>query len=385
MIPYGRQSIDAADIESVVSVLRSDFLTQGPAVPQFEMAVSKMCGARYAVASNSATSALHLACRALDVRRGDIVWTSPITFVASANCALYCGAEIDFVDVDIETGNISVSALEAKLIWAESHNKLPKVLIVVHFAGQPCDMDSISRLAKKYNVSLVEDASHAIGASYNNEMVGACHYSDITIFSFHPVKIITAGEGGLATTNSSRLAEKMALLRSHGVTRDKNQMVDPSDEQWNYEQIDLGFNYRMTDIHAALGYSQLSKLEEFVDKRNDLAALYDSLLCDSSRVKPLIVRPDRRSAYHLYVIRLLNQSGEKRGSLFDSLRNQGVGVNVHYRPVHTQPYYSNMGFKQNDFPQAEEFYSQILSLPLYPDLEEESVKYIVDRLLENLN
>lgn len=377
MIPYGKQDLNQADIDAVVEVLQSDWLTQGPKVPAFEQAVCDYTGAKYAVAVNSATSALHLACLALGVGPGDLVWTSPITFVASANCALYCGADIDFVDVDAATGNMCPKALQQKLIDAYANGKLPKVVIPVHLCGHSCDMEAIAALAKEYGFKLIEDASHAIGGSFHGHKIGSGYYSDITIFSFHPVKIITSAEGGMALTNSEALAQNMAALRSHGVTRDASQLHRPDEGGWYYEQHQLGFNYRMTELQAALGLSQMTRLDEFVSHRNRISEHYDSALAPL----PLsIVRPldNSISGRHLYVIRL--QQPEKRRALFDELRQQGIQVHVHYFPVHLQPFYMGLGFKEGDFPNAEHFYKAILTLPLFPTLSDVERDYICSQI-----
>lgn len=377
MIPYGKQDISQADIDAVVAVLASDYLTQGPKVPEFEQAIVKKVGAKFAVAVNSATSALHIACLALDVKPGDLVWTSPITFVASANCALYCSADIDFVDVDPTTGNLCPIAFKVKLELAKQVGRLPKVVIPVHLAGHSCDMQAISELAKQYRVSVIEDASHAIGGQYHGAQIGACKYSDITVFSFHPVKIITTAEGGVATTQDPRLAEKLMLLRSHGITKNAAQLINADEGDWYYEQHALGFNYRMTDLQAALGVSQVPRLDEFVCQRNALAGLYRSQLADF----PLeIVEPLEQSlsARHLFIIRLMQPN--KRRAVFDAMRSQGIQVHVHYFPVHLQPYYQKLGFSQGQFPHAEYFYQSILTLPLYPNLSPEQVTYICSTL-----
>src|SRR5690554_3557585 len=353
MIPYGRQNITQDDIDAVVEVLRSDFLTQGPVVEQFEQSVAEHVGAGYGVAVNSATSALHLACLSLELGRGDWLWTSPITFVASANCGLYCGAQVDFVDIDPKTYNLCPKALEAKLIEAKRNGKLPKVLVPVHFSGQPCDMQAIHALSQQYGFKIIEDASHAIGGKYQNEFIGNCHYSDITVFSFHPVKIITTAEGGIALTNGDALAEKMNLYRSHGVTRDTNLMTHEPDGPWYYQQVELGYNYRMTELQAALGISQMQRLDEFVAQRHALAKRYDELLADLPIILPW-QHADSYSGLHLYVIRLrLNQISKTHLQVFEELRAAGIGVNLHYIPVHMQPYYQNMGFKAGDFPETE--------------------------------
>lgn len=380
MIPYGRQEITAADIDAVVAVLRSDFLTQGPAVPAFEQAVARYCGSAHAVAVNSATSALHLACLALGVGRGDSVWTSPISFVASANCALYCGASVDFVDIDARTGNMSADRLDEKLQQAKASGSLPKVVIPVHLCGQPCDMAGIHALGQEYGFRIIEDASHAIGARYRDQPIGNCRYSDIAVFSFHPVKIITTGEGGMALTNSAQLADRMALLRSHGITRDPSRMTHEPDGPWYYQQIDLGFNYRMTDIQAALGMSQLERVEGYVSRRLQLADHYNALLADLPVVLP--ARDDiSRSSAHLYVIRLrLDQIQISHRAVFSELRSRGIGVNLHYIPIYAQPYYEAMGFAPGAYPEAERYYASALSLPLYPALSEEDQRTVAASL-----
>ena len=385
MIPYGRQNISESDIQAVVEVLQSDFLTQGPVVPAFENALAQYCGGQHAVAMNSATSALHLACLALDVKPGDRVWTSPITFVASANCALYCGASVDFVDIDPLTYNLSVECLAEKLRQAERRGCLPKVVIPVHFAGLSCDMEAIHRLSRQYGFKIIEDASHAIGGRYRGEPIGNCRYADIAIFSFHPVKIITTGEGGMALTNDAGLAKKMALLRSHGITREPADMTQAADGPWYYQQIELGFNYRITDIQAALGLSQLNRLDAFVDRRHQLAEIYRQQLAGlplNWQLQP----DDCRSSLHLFVIRLqTSQIGKPHLNVFRQLRDAGIGVNLHYIPVHLQPYYQNLGFKPGDYPQAEQYYAEAITLPLYPDLTESQVLQISGALQENLN
>lgn len=367
-IPYGRQDIRQSDIDEVISVLKSDFLTQGPMVPKFENSVAKYCGATHALAANSATSALHMACLALGVGLGDYVWTTPITFVASSNCALYCGAKVDFVDIDPQTYNLCPLALEHKLEKAALSGVLPKVLIVVHLCGQPSNMSTISALAKKYHFQTIEDASHAIGGRYQNLPIGNCKYSDITIFSFHPVKIITTAEGGMALTNSSKLAEKMALFRSHGITRDPAQMTQAPDGPWYYQQIELGYNYRMTELQAALGASQMTRLDEYVERRHTLARRYDLLLASLPVTTPW-QHPDSYSGLHLYPIRLqLDKIKLSHLQVFEALREQEIGVNIHYIPVHTQPYYQKMGFDPVDFPNSMAYYSEAISLPMYQTL-----------------
>lgn len=380
MIPYGRQDINQADIDAVVDVLKSNFLTQGPQVPLFEQKVASYCGAKHALAVNSATSALHIACLALDLKVGDWLWTTPITFVASANCGLYCGANVDFVDIDPRTYNMSSSALEIKLIEAKKTGSLPKVVVPVHLCGQPCDMEAIYALSQKYGFKIIEDASHAIGGRYKGEPIGNCSYSDITIFSFHPVKIITTAEGGMAVTNDAALAEKMALYRSHGITRDPVQMTHAADGPWYYQQIDLGFNYRMTELQAALGVSQMDRLDSFVARRHELAQRYNSLLADLPVVLPW-QHPDSYSGLHLYVIRLnLKQIEKTHLEVFKLLRSQEVAVNLHYIPVHTQPYYEQMGFRQGDFPNAEQYYCEAISLPMFQTLTDEQQDTVIDAL-----
>lgn len=382
MIPYGRQDISDEDVDAVIDVLRSDFLTQGQCVPSFEKAVSEYCGGKYAVAVNSATSALHLACLASGVTKGSLVWTSPITFVASANCALYCGAQVDFVDIDPETFNISVNSLEQKLKQAELTNCLPDVLIVVHFAGSSCDMEQIDSLRQRYGFKIIEDASHAIGGSYGDSKIGVCIYSDITVFSFHPVKIITTGEGGMAVTSDELLADKMRLLRSHGITRDAECMSGDPDGGWYYQQIELGFNYRMTDVQAALGVSQLSRLDSFIQKRNQLALRYYEMI-SALPVSAQCVPGENLSAWHIFPVRL-HAGKEIRVKVYNQLRAAGVGVNVHYIPVFLQPYYKKLGFDPADFPNALEYYHGAITLPLYPGLSVADQDYVVSCLEESL-
>ena len=368
-IPYSRQDINQADIDAVVEVLRSDFLTQGPIVPAFEKAVARYCGAQYAVAVNSATSALHIACLALGVGRGDVVWTTPITFVATANCALYCGATVDFVDIDPRTYNLSVECLAEKLAVAAKTGKLPKVVIPVHLCGQSGDMASIYSLREKYGFKIIEDASHAIGGKYMGETIGNCRYSDITVFSFHPVKIITTGEGGMVVTNNAVLAKHLRLLRSHGTSSEAADMQPrPAQEIWNYQQIDLGFNYRMTDIQAALGLSQMQRLDEFVGKRHRIAQCYDNELAALPLQTPW-QHADNYSAYHLYVIRLqLERINKTQRQIYEALHAAEVVVNLHYIPVYRQPYYEKMGFITGYCPQAEHYYAEAISIPLFPGL-----------------
>jgi UDP-4-amino-4,6-dideoxy-N-acetyl-beta-L-altrosamine transaminase len=380
MIPYGRQSISEEDIQAVVDVLRSDFLTQGPTVPAFEKSVADYCGTQHAIAVNSATSALHLACLALDVGPQDVVWTSPITFAASANCALYCGATVDFVDIDPDTGNLSVERLAEKLRKAEAENKLPKVVIPVHLCGLSCDMAAIHALSRQYGFKIIEDASHAIGARYKGEPVGSCRYSDIVVFSFHPVKIITTGEGGMALTNDTEVAKKVRLLRSHGITRDAEDMTHEPDGPWYYQQVALGFNYRMTDIQAALGLSQMQRLDGFVERRHLLAERYDALLAGLPVVIPCH-HEDSYSSLHLYVIRIRQDQGcRNRRQVFTYLQQHGIGVNVHYIPLYAHPYYQRMGFNPDDYPMANQYYEEAISLPLYPDMSEQQQDHVVDTL-----
>jgi len=378
VLPYGKHDINQADIDSVVNVLQSDFLTQGPQVPLFEEAVSNYCGSQHGVAVNSATSALHIACLALSLGKGDYFWTSPNSFVASANCGLYCGAKVDFVDIDEKTYNMSVVELEKKLIQAKKDNKLPKIVIPVHFAGQSCDMKKIYSLGKEYGFSIIEDASHAIGGKYLDKPVGGCQYSDITVFSFHPVKIITTAEGGLATTNSRELSEKMQMLRSHGITRNPSLMNKESEGEWYYQQIDLGFNYRMTELQAALGISQIQRLDDFVIRRNALGERYDKLLDGMALVKPSQFE-DSSSAMHLYPIKVDN-----RGEIFKKLREGGVGVSVHYIPIHMQPYYKSLGFKSADFPVSEDYYNRAVSIPLFAKMTENQQDKVIKCLRGSL-
>ncbi len=379
MIPYGKQDISQQDIDAVINVLKSDWLTQGPQVPLFEKALADKCQASFAIAANSATSALHIANLALGVGQGDIVWTSPITFVATANSALYCGAKVDFVDIDLNSGNMSVSALQVKLQWAKQHNCLPKVVIPVHLAGQSCYMKAINQLANEYDFAIIEDASHAVGGQYQNSPVGCCQFSDITIFSFHPVKIITSAEGGMALTNNIELAESMKLFRSHGITSQTDKMTEESHGPWYYQQIELGFNYRMTDIQAALGLSQLARIDEFIEKRNELAKTYDEAFANTA-ITSLISANDCLSAYHLYLILLPEADTQKHKQAIIALREQGICAHVHYIPVHLQPYYQQLGFKLGDFPKAEQYYQQVISLPLYPNLSSDDQQHIIEQV-----
>ena len=380
MIPYGKQNINQADIDSVVNVLQSEFLTQGSQVPLFEKTVSEYCGVKYGVAVNSATSALHIACLALGLGEGDYFWTSPNTFVASANCGLYCGAKVDFVDIDSKTYNLSTKELEKKLIQAKQDNKLPKIVIPVHFAGQSCDMKKIHSLGKEYGFKIIEDASHAIGGKYLDQSIGCCQYSDITVFSFHPVKIITTAEGGLATTNNKELSEHMQLFRSHGVTRDPKLMIKKAEGGWHYQQVELGFNYRMTELQAALGVSQMKRLDEFVALRHQRQKRYDELLKNLPVVAPY-QDMDSYSALHLYPIQIQTDKVKNtRKEIFEALWKNDIGVNVHYIPVHTQPYYENMGFRKGDFPNAENYYESTISIPMFQGLTIEMQDKVVNVL-----
>ncbi|MGZ5199579.1 MAG: UDP-4-amino-4,6-dideoxy-N-acetyl-beta-L-altrosamine transaminase [Telluria sp.] len=384
MIPYGRQSISEADVEAVVEVLRSDWLTQGPTIELFEREVARRTGARFAVAVTNATAALHVACMALELGPGDILWTSPNTFVASANCALYCGATVDFVDIDPRTWNMSVDALEAKLLRAQQQGTLPKVVVPVHFTGQSCDMARIHELGRRYGFAVLEDASHAIGGRYRDGAVGSCAFSDATVFSFHPVKIVTTGEGGMVLTNRREVYDRLVRLRSHGITRDPVLMETPPEGPWDYRQVDLGFNYRMTDMQAALGLSQMTRLDAFVERRHALARRYSQRLEGLPVVLPCS-DPQAYSALHLYVVRLrLDAIAKSRRQVFDELRARGIGVNVHYIPVHTQPYYQRLGFRPGDFPQAEQYYREAISLPLFYELTEEQQDQVVEALREVL-
>ncbi|PCI56446.1 MAG: UDP-4-amino-4,6-dideoxy-N-acetyl-beta-L-altrosamine transaminase [Gammaproteobacteria bacterium] len=387
MIPYGKQDITQQDINAVINVLQSDFLTQGPQVPLFEKEIKDTVNADYALAVNSATSALHIACLALGVGKGDVVWTTPITFVASANCALYCDADIDFVDINAQTYNLCADKLEQKLRHAKVNNlALPKVVIPVHLCGQPCEMEKIHILGRKYGFSIIEDASHAIGGKYKGRPIGNCEYSDITVFSFHPVKIVTTAEGGVATTNCKKLAQKMDLFRSHGVTRDESLMTTDAENHgsWYYQQVELGFNYRMTEMQAALGVSQMSRLHDFVAKRNELATRYDKLLIDLPLITPLQIT-DSYSGRHLYVIRLkLSNIELSHQQVFNKLREQGIGVNLHYIPVHTQPYYQNLGFKEGQFQESERYYQDAISIPLFHLMTDEQQNKVVNTLTKIL-
>lgn len=384
MIPYGRQDITQADIDAVVAALQSTNLTQGPKITQFEDAVKNVCGAKHALATNSATSALHIACLALGLGEGDWLWTTPNTFVASANCALYCGARVDFVDIDPKSYNLCAVRLEEKLKEAKVLGRLPKVVVPVHFSGQPCDMQAIHALSKEYGFKVIEDASHAIGGKYAGKYIGGCTYSDITIFSFHPVKIITTAEGGMALTNDPQLAEKMGLLRSHGITREPHLMTHEMDGPWYYQQVDLGFNYRMTDLQAALGVAQIERLNEFVVKRHQLAQRYNEKLKHLPLLLPYQY-PDSYSAYHLYVVRIkLDNIKNTHLHVFQAMRDAGIMVNLHYIPVHTQPYYKALGFHAGQFPEAEQYYKEAISIPLFPGLTEAEQDFVIEKLQELL-
>lgn len=381
MIYYGKQFIDEQDINAVVEVLKSDFLTQGPVIEKFEKAVAEYCGAKYAVAVTNATSALHIACLAAGLDKGDMLWTSPITFTVSANCGRYCGADVDFVDIDDSTYNMSISALKEKL---EKSKIKPKVVVPVHLAGQSCEMQEIYDLSKQHGFTVIEDASHAIGADYKDTKVGSCKYSDMTVFSFHPVKIITTGEGGMVLTNNEELYKKLTLYRSHCITRDENLMTKEADGPWYYQQIDLGFNYRMTELQAALGLSQLAKVDKFVARRRQLAERYNELLKDLPLKLPY-QNPDTDSSWHLYIVRVdFNKIKKTKKDIFAEMKAKGVCLNLHYIPVHTQPYYQNLGFKNGDFPVSEKYYEEAFTLPLYYSLTDEQQEYIVSTLKEVL-
>jgi UDP-4-amino-4,6-dideoxy-N-acetyl-beta-L-altrosamine transaminase len=385
-INYGRQDINEEDIDAVISVLRSDWLTQGPVVPKFETSITEYCGVQYAVATNSATSALHIACLALEVGELDYVWTTPMTFVASANCALYCGANVDFVDIDPLTNNLCVHNLEAKLVEAEKIGRLPKVVIPVHLNGQSCDMAGIHLLSKRYGFKVIEDASHAIGGKYKGDMIGSCQFSDIAIFSFHPVKIITSGEGGMAVTNDLVLNKKLRLFRSHGITNSLEDMqLRPNEEIWNYQQIVLGFNYRMTELQAALGISQLKRIDNFVLRRHAIAKRYDDELIGLPLITPW-QHPDSYSAYHLYPIQVKQiKGGISQLDLHNKMQESNINVNLHYIPVYRHPFYEALGFKKGYCPQAEKYHKTVLSIPMYPSLTELQQTKVIDVLNEAMN
>ena len=375
-IPYGRQDIQDSDIEAVVAVLKSDYLTQGPTIPNFENAVKKYCKSKHAVAVNSATSALHISLLALGVGKGDCVWTSPNTFVATANSALYCGADVDFVDIDSHTYNISVQALATKLEIAAQNGSVPKVVIPVHLTGQPCDMQAIHALSVEYGFYIVEDASHAIGGRYRNGSIGNCEFSDITVFSFHPVKIVTTAEGGIALTNDNNLAMRLQLFRSHGITRDPDLMTHEPDGPWYYQQVELGYNYRMTDLQAALGLSQMERLDDYIKRRHAIAERYNNELENLPFKLPQQMEYGY-SSYHLYVIRINLSAKVAHKAIFEELRENGILVNLHYIPVHTQPYYQKLGFRVGDYPEAEAYYREAISLPMYPNLSDDEQGYVI--------
>ena len=377
MIPYGRQEVTDEDIKSVIDVLKSDYLTQGPQVPIFEDKVKKFCNVKYAIASNSATSSLHAACFALGVSKNDIVWTSANTFAASSNCAIYCGAHVDFLDIDPRTYNICSSKLESKLKSAKSEGKLPKVVIPVHLTGQSCDMKEIYKLSKEYNFKIIEDASHAIGGKYLDNFIGSCEYSDITVFSFHPVKIITSGEGGIATTNSKEISDKLSIFRTHGITRDENLIENESEGPWYYEQIDIGYNYRMTDIHAALANSQMNRLSKIVKRRHEIANIYNKEL-ENLPINLPWQDSKTYSSFHLYVIRLkLNEIDISHKEFFTKMRNAEILVNLHYIPVYFHPYYRKLGFKKGYCVEAEKYYSDAVSIPMFPSLKDEDQMKVI--------
>ena len=380
MIPYGKQDINKNDIDSVINILKSDFLTQGPQVPTFENEVSKYCGSKYAVAVNSATSALHIACLAIGLSKDDWLWTSPNSFVASANCGLYCGAKIDFVDIDPLTYNLCVNELEKKLFLAKNNNRLPKILIAVHFGGQSCNMKKIYSLSREYGFKIIEDASHAIGGKYLDKPIGNCRYSDVTVFSFHPVKIITTAEGGMSLTNNKNIFKRMQLFRSHGITRTKKELSNPKEGAWYYEQLSLGLNYRMTELQAALGVSQMQRIDKFIVNRHNLKKRYDLLLKDLPIITPY-QNKDCYSALHLYPVQLKLEILKKdRKKIFAELRDHSIGVNVHYIPIHTHPYYLELGFKKGDFPNSENYYSKAISLPLFHSMTFEQQDKVVKTL-----
>ena len=384
MIPYGKQTVDQSDINAVLEVMKSDFLTQGPVTPRFEKEICKYTGSNHSVAVINATSALHIACLALGVGNKDIVWTSPISFVASANCAKYCGADIDFVDIDPNTYNMSVQALEEKLIIAKQKNKLPKVIIPVHLSGQSCDMEAISKLGEQYGFRIIEDASHAIGGSYKSSKVGSCQYSDICVFSFHPVKIITTCEGGVCTTNDKELYQKMYNLRSHGIVRNQEDMQNTKHGPWYYEQVDLGFNYRLNDLQAALGISQLKKLNNFVEKRLLIAKKYDKIFQEETDLKLPFQAKQSISSFHLYILRIKKNGNLDRKVIFEKLRNNGILVNIHYIPIYRHPFYSK-GYSIEDFPNAESYYEEAISLPIFPGLTDNQIELVAETIKKPAN
>ena len=383
MIPYGKQSILQEDIDSVIEVMNSEFLTQGPITTKFEKELSNYCNSKYSVAVVNATCALHIACLALDVKQGDIVWTSPISFVASSNAALYCGADVDFVDIEMDTYNMSVDSLEEKLIHSKKTGKLPKVVIPVHLAGQSCDMEKINELSKKYDFKIIEDASHAIGGEYLNEKVGSCKYSDITVFSFHPVKIITTCEGGACMTNDKVIFEKLYKLRSHGIVRNQDEMENISHGSWYYEQVELGFNYRLNDLQSALGISQLKRIDNLIKLRHQIANFYFENLKDIENIILPYQSDKSFSSFHLFIIRVQSKDSNARKNLFDKLRNNGIFVNIHYIPIYKQPYYKKIGFK--DLRNAEKYYSEAISIPIFPDLKMNDLKFIENIIRSDQN
>lgn len=384
-IPYAKQTISQSDIEAITKVLKSDFLTQGPIVEEFEKSIKNKVGAKFATSVNSATSALHIACKALGLNNNDWVWTSPNTFVASANCAIYCGAKVDFIDIDSKTYNISIKKLKEKLVEAKKNNNLPKIIIPVHYAGQSCCMKELSILSKEYDFKIIEDGSHALGGKYLNKFVGCCEYSDITVFSFHPVKIITTGEGGAAVTNSSIIDQRMKLYKSHGITREKEKLIENTDKEiWNYAQETLGFNYRIPDINCALGINQMNRLDEFISKRHKIANRYDVAFKDSIIQIPS-QNKDTFSSYHLYPIRIKeNKYPKGRNFVFQELKKKNIGVNIHYIPVYRHPYFSNMGFKKGYCKEAEKFFQEVISLPIFPNLKLYEQNYIIKNILDIL-
>ena len=386
MINYGRQSINQDDIDSVVEILQSDYLTQGPAVPKFENLVADYCGSNYAVATNSATSSLHIACMALDLGPGDFLWTSPNTFVASSNAALYCGAMVDFVDIDKDTYVMSPKALEEKLISAKKNKTLPKAVMPVHLCGQSAQMKEIYELSQEYNFKIIEDASHAIGGKYKGNYVGSCEYSDIAVFSFHPVKIITTGEGGMSLTNSVELFERMQKHRSHGITSNPSYMHSrPSNEIWNYQQVSIGHNYRMTDISAALGISQLNRIKSFISRRTEIAKIYDDAFLNTDLITPY-QHPDSNSSYHLYPIRVTNNNKKfNQQAVYSKLMEHGIIVNLHYIPVYLQPYYYDLGFRRGHCPEAEKYFTEAISIPVYPDLSPSNQEMVINYILDIIN
>ena len=375
-IPYGKQEILQEDINSVIDVLKSPFITQGPKVSEFEEKIAKYVYAKYAVSTNSATSALHIACLSLGLKKGDFLWTSPISFVASSNCGIYCGAKIDFIDIDPKTYNIDINYLESKLKKTKK-SKLPKIIIAVHFAGQSCDMEALHKLSLRYGFKIIEDASHALGGEYKGNKIGGCRYSDISIFSFHPVKPITTSEGGIATTNNQALAKKMKILRSHGITKDIEDFDDPKkDSPWYYEQQILGFNYRLNDISATLGISQLNRLDSYTKKRNKIAEKYNKHL-EHLELKTPFIESYNYSAYHLYPILLTKNSGISRKKLVEKFLDSKIGVQIHYIPIHLQPFYARFGFKKGDFKEAEQYYKNTISLPIFPNLSDDEQDKVI--------